>query len=211
MDENTLSRAVTSGPGAPFGALHEGTREEVVMPSHRRTDDPAQVERAWAGYHPRAAMPAVAVASTVSFVVWTGRWYLDPLSALAERVGALAIFAPVWCLWLVLAAVYLYRSATYTYRLTDRAVLIDFGFRHHPVPPVWLRDVTQVRTGGDWLHRLLGVGWVEVQTADRLVRLPGVREPEAFAKLIREAAFETARAGINVPPITKESPNPKDK
>jgi uncharacterized membrane protein YdbT with pleckstrin-like domain len=163
------------------------------MPSHQQTDDPAQAERAWIGYHPRAAAPAVVVATVLSLVVWTGRWYLGALVALADRVGALAVFAPVWCLWLVLVALYAYRAATYTYRLTDRAVLVDYGFRHRPVPPVWLRDITQVRTGGDWLHRLLGVGWVEVQTADRLVRLAGVRDPEAFAKLIREAAFETNR------------------
>src|SRR5690348_16626494 len=99
------------------------------MPSHRRADDPAQADRAWAGYHPRAADTAVAAAAVVSLLVWTGRWYQEDLSALADRVGALAVFAPVWCVWLGLGAVYLYRAATYTYRLTDSAVLVDFGFR----------------------------------------------------------------------------------
>ncbi len=168
------------------------------MPSHRRADDPAQADRAWVGYHPRAATPAIVAAAAASLVVWTGRWYLEDLSALADRVGALAVFALAWCVWPGLAAVYLYRAATYTYRLTDRAVLVDFGFWHRPVPPVWLRDVTQVRTGGGWMHRQLGVGWVEVRTPDRTVRLPGVRYPEAFAELVRETA---SQGMTNAPPM----------
>ena len=158
------------------------------MTLHRRTDDPAQADRAWAGYHPRAALPAVTVAAVVSLVVWTGRWYLDDLSELADRIGALAVFALAWCVWPALLTAYLYRTVTYSYRLTDRALLIDFGFRHAPVPPVWLAEVTEVRAGAGWLARLLGIGWVELRTTGgRTVRLVGVRQPEAFAEQIRAA------------------------
>ena len=55
------------------------------MTTNRRTEDPAQADRAWSGYHPRAAIPAVAAAAVASLVMWTGRWYLDPLSELADR------------------------------------------------------------------------------------------------------------------------------
>jgi hypothetical protein len=164
------------------------------MPSHRRADDPAQADRAWAGYHPRAGAPAIAIMAIASLIVWTGRWYLEDLSALADRVGALAVFALAWCVWPGLLAVYLSRAATYTYRLTDRAVLVDFGFWYRPVSPVWLRDITQVRTGGGWMQRVLGVGWVEVRTLGRAVQLVGVRHPELFAERIREAAFEIRNA-----------------
>jgi hypothetical protein len=129
----------------------------------------------------------VAGAVLVSLLVWTGKWYLDDLSELADRVGALAVFALAWCVWPAIATVYLYRAVTYTYRLTDRAVLIDFGFWHRPVAPVWLREVTGVRAGAGWVDRLLGVGWVEVQTPERVVRLIGVRHVEAFAEEIRAA------------------------
>ena len=162
-----------------------------------RTEDPAQADRAWTGYHPRAAVPMVAVAAVVSLLVWTGRWYLDDLSELADRVGALSVFALAWGVWPALAMVYLYRAVTYTYRLTDRAVLIDFGFWHRPVAPVWLREVTQVRAGAGWVDRLLGVGWVDVQTPDRIVRLIGVRHAEAFAEQIRTATSEMT----NAPPM----------
>jgi hypothetical protein len=151
----------------------------------RQRNDPAQADRVWAGYHPRAAVPALAGATALSLVVWTGRWYLDDLSELADRVGGLAVFAIAWGVWPALAAVYLYRAVTYTYRVTDRAVLADFGFWYRPVPPVWLREVAAVRTGAGRLSALLGVGWVEVCTADRVVRLVGVRRPEALAEVIR--------------------------
>jgi hypothetical protein len=96
--------------------------------------------------------------------------------------------------WPALAAVYLYRMVTYTYRLTDRALLIDFGFWHRPVAPVWLVEVKEVRVGSGWLGHILGVGWVEVRTADRAVRFPGVRHAVQFAEQIRAAA-EAPRAG----------------
>lgn len=160
-----------------------------TMTTNRRADDPAHADRAWYGYHPRAAIPAVAVAGAASLAVVVGRWALEDLSQLADRVGALAVFALAWCFWPAFAAVYLYRTVTYSYRLTDRALLIDFGFRHRPVPPVPLSEVAEVRAGAGWLDRLLGVGWIEVRTtAGRRVRLVGVRRPEEVAHAIRGAS-----------------------
>ncbi len=161
------------------------------MPTDRPANDPAQTDRWWTGYHPRAAAPAVAGAATVSLLVWTGRWYLDDLSELAARFGALAVFALAWGVWPALAAVYLYRATAYTYRLTDRAVLVDFGFRHRPVPPLWLSEITEVRSGARWAHRLFGVGWVEIHTAGRVVRLVGVRRAAERAAQIQAAAGHT--------------------
>src|SRR5262245_57686922 len=91
------------------------------------TTDPALADRAWAGYHPRAMAPAIAVAAVASLLVWTGRWYLDGISDLAERVGATVVFALAWGVWPALAVVFLYRTVTFTYRLTDRSLLVDYG------------------------------------------------------------------------------------
>lgn len=158
------------------------------MATHQRANDPAHVDRLWVGYHPRALMPAVVLVALASLVVWTGRWYLDELSELADRAGVLAVFALAWCVWPALIMVFLYRTVTYTYRVTDRAVLVDFGFWHLPVPPVWLNEVAEVRAGAGFLGRVLGVGWVEVQTASRTVRLIGVRNPDEVAERIRVVA-----------------------
>ena len=148
--------------------------------------DPAR-DRLWTGYSPRAAAPVVAAAAAASAAVLAGRWYLPDLSALAERVGALVLYALALAPWLaVLAAVY--RMVTYTYRLTDRAVLVDRGSRWRPEPPVWLAEVTGVATGAGWLGRRLGVGWVRVESGDRVLTLTGVPDPEGFAAAVREAA-----------------------
>lgn len=154
---------------------------------NQKTDDPAQADLAWAGYHPRAAAPAIVGVAFASLVIWTGRWYLDDLSELADRVGALAVFALAWGVWPAVATVFVYRTVTYTYRLTDRAVLIDFGFWHYPTPPIVLKDLTGVHSGAGWLSGLLGVGWVELRTANREVRLVGVRNPSEFAEQVRTA------------------------
>jgi membrane protein YdbS with pleckstrin-like domain len=152
-----------------------------------RTRDPALADRAWVGYHPRAALPALALAAVASLLVWTGRWYFDDLSDFADAVGDWVVFALAWAVWPAVAAVFLYKTVTHTYRLTDRAVLAEFGFLAPPVPPIPLKDVTAVVSGGGWLRRRLGVGWVEVRTAGRAVRLKGVRNPGLFAEQIRAA------------------------
>jgi membrane protein YdbS with pleckstrin-like domain len=165
------------------------------MAKDRRADDPAQHDRAWAGYHPRAMAPAVATVAVASLLVWTGRWYVAPLSELVVRIGALAVFAIAWGVWPAMGAVILYRTVTYTYRLTNRAVLIDFGFWYHALPPVWLNEIESVRVRAGWLSRRLGVGSVELHTVDGSVLLEGVRQPEAFAEQIRAAVQESEGRG----------------
>jgi hypothetical protein len=164
------------------------------MATPQRPRDPAQADRLWAGYHPRAALPALVTVAAASLLVWTGRWYLDDLSELADRAGALAVFAIAWCVWPGLLAVYLYRAVTFTYRVTDRAVLTDFGFWYRPAPPIWLREVAAVRSGAGRLGAVLGVGWVEIRTAGRAVRWVGVRHPEAVAGVVRKAVADAAGA-----------------
>lgn len=156
------------------------------------------IDEAWLGYDPRAAVPHLAAAGAVSAVLLAGRWYLEDLSELADRVGAFAVYAVTLAAWPGLLAVLLYRVVTFTYRLTDRAVLIEWGFLFRPEPPVWHADVVGVASGADWLGRKLGVGWVRLTAADgRVVRLAGVRNPGRFAGEVW-AAVERARAA-NLP------------
>lgn len=155
------------------------------MPAGDQVDDPSYRDVAWVGYHPRAMAPAIALAAIANILVLSGRWYLVDLSEFVDHVGALALFALAWAVWPGLFAVLLYRTITYTYRLTDRALLVDFGFFSNPVQPIALADVIAVIVGGGWMNRWLGVGWVEVRTHDRSVRMSGVRRPAIFAEKIR--------------------------
>ncbi len=169
--------------------------------AHQRISDPAQVDRFWFGYHPRALAPTIVAVAIVSIVTWTGRWYLDHLSELANRLGALALFAVAWGPWPVLVTVFLYRTVTYSYRLTDRALVVDFGFWHRPVPPVLLADITSVRNGPTLLGSALSVGWIEIQTIGGNIRLVGVYRPHEIAERIRTAVTTSrAKTGTNETP-----------
>jgi len=157
------------------------------MNQSKTTDDPAQTDLAWVGYHPRALLPAIALATGASLALWTGRWFFEDLSEFADRVGVLVLFALAWAVWPLLLALCLYRTVTYTFRLTDRTILAEFGFLSRPIPAIALIDVIAVTTNGGWLSRRLGVGWVNVQTRDRMVRLSGIRKAAEFAIVIRQA------------------------
>jgi uncharacterized membrane protein YdbT with pleckstrin-like domain len=167
----------------PASALPLGGLMTVGEPSA----DPSQCDLAWVGYHPRAAAPLLVFAAILNVLVLSGRWYLVGLSELADRVGALAVFALAWAVWPGLLAVFLYRTVTYTYRLTDRAVLVDFGFFSKRMPPIDLSDVISVTFGGGLMARWLGVGWVELKTKGQTLRMSGVRNPASFAEKIRKA------------------------
>jgi uncharacterized membrane protein YdbT with pleckstrin-like domain len=149
--------------------------------------DPSLKDLAWAGYHPRAMIPAAVLAGSISLLLWTGKWFLEPLMGLNNRLGSFVVFAIAWGVWPGLIAVFLVRTVTRTYRLTDRALLIDLGYLTKPIPPISLHDIHEIKTGGNWLSRLLGVGEIEVRTGDRVIRLTGVRHPIAFAKQIQHA------------------------
>ena len=157
--------------------------------------DGALVDRAWRGYDPRAGFPAVVAAAAASAALLYGRWALPGLSEFADRAGALAVYAMVLAVWPGLLAVLLYRAVTYTYRLTDRAVLIDRGPLNRPEPPVWLADLAGVGVGVGWLGRQLRVGRVVLREAGgREVTLTGVRHPTGFAAAVREAAAKVKSA-----------------
>lgn len=142
-------------------------------------------DRAWVGYHPRALLPAALAVAALTAVVWTARWGHPNL---ATRTWILSGFALTWAAWLTLAAVFLYRTTTYTYRLTDRALLVDFGPLARPTSAILLSELTAVTSGAGPFGRRLEVGWVELRTAARVVRLTGVRHPGAFAERVRAAA-----------------------
>ena len=56
-----------------------------------------------------------------------------PADVLVPFASSWHPLAVAWGVWPTLVTASLYRAVTYSYRLTDRAVLIDFGFWHPPV------------------------------------------------------------------------------
>lgn len=163
------------------------------MRAAHETRDPAPADRLWAGYHPLAMAPLIALTAVLSLLAWTGRWYLQHISDLGEEIGDWAMFAVAWGVWPVIVGVFLYRTVTFTYRLTDRNVLVDFGPLCLPTAPLRLTELDEVVVREGWLLRLLGVGAVELRSGSRRVRLRGVLRPAEFAARVRAGA-EAARA-----------------
>jgi hypothetical protein len=154
-----------------------------------KSTDGALVDRDWRGYHPRAAVPAVALAALASAVLLVGRWWLDDPSDFADRSVALAFYVMTLAVWPALLTTLVYRMVTYTYRVTDKAVLVDRGFRQLPEPPLELAELIGAGVDVNWLGRQLGVGRVVLKAnGDRVLALSGVRHPETFVAAIGVAA-----------------------
>lgn len=152
-------------------------------------------DRVWRGYDLRAMAPAAAVAGVLSMGLLIARWLSDDLSALAEQLGLLFIYVPLAVIWGVLIGVGLYRSITYTYRLTDHALLVDRGFRWPPEPLAPLQDIVDVQARTDFPGRWFNVGRVMVATTEgRRIEMTGVHAPAAFAESIRAEAMRAKQS-----------------
>jgi len=157
--------------------------------SGNRTEDAAMVDEQWRGYDSRAALPFVALAALVTVALLGGRWIFN------ETLHGILPYAIVLLIWPALLGTWLYRSITYTYRITDRALLVDLGFRHPPIPPIAFQDLASVEHGANWVHAALHIGWVRATARDgRTVKLKSIRDPAAFAGLLRGHITTSVRA-----------------
>ena len=148
-----------------------------------RIDSPAFRDEQWRGYDLRATIPWLVLAGLLTAGLLAGRVFFSDLP------DAILTVILVLILWPALLFVGCYRAITYTYRVTDRALLVDRGFLHRPVPPIPYREIAVVDHGGNWIYSRLNIGWVRVRTTHgRSVRMPPLREPAAFAQLLRARA-----------------------
>jgi len=160
------------------------------MTGGSRTSDGAMVDEQWRGYDLRAALPLVILAVLLSIALLAGRWVFD------DFIDGLVPYLIVLGIWPALLGLALYRAITYTYHLTDKALLVDFGPLHRPVPPVWFPELANVESGANWLHSRLGIGWVRITGGDgRTVRLPAVRDAAAFAALLQSRRLAAKQPG----------------
>jgi membrane protein YdbS with pleckstrin-like domain len=155
-------------------------------------------DRDWRGYDIRAAVPWLLAGAAGTIALLIGRWYLEDVSDVWNRVAAIAVYLLAVVSAAILAVVFLYRAVTFTYRLTDRAVLIDRGHFSPHSAPYWLEELSEVKAGAGWVGRLLGVGWVRITTtAGREATMSGVRDPEGFAQRIREEIGRLKGAAVS--------------
>lgn len=158
--------------------------------------DPSESDLAWRGYSGWAMLPSFTVCILLSVVLLTSRWFIEDVRGIGEKIGSLVFFWITWAIWGIQILRWLYRGASYVYRLTPKHLFIDRGFLHSPELPIALASVTRVEVGSNLLARFFNAGWVCVFVERREpVCMSGLLFPEQFAREI-EAAIKNARAPL---------------
>lgn len=160
-----------------------------------RAPDSAMVDEQWRGCDLRGAAPLFALALLLTFSLLVTRLLFN------ELLDALIAYLIVLVLWPTLLFVAVYRAVTYTFRITDRALVVDRGFLHGPILPLPYAGIAKVEHGDNWIHALLNIGWVRATMADgRSVKMPSLRDPAGFAALLRARAAAAAEKSKNDDP-----------
>ncbi|HVK13663.1 MAG TPA: PH domain-containing protein [Gemmataceae bacterium] len=158
------------------------------MASPTEPPDPGQPDLYWAGVSGWAMLPGVIVAGAVSAVAMLGGPPLGAFVGLPADWTAFVLFWVTVVFWIGIGLTWIYRGASYVYRLTPGRLYLDFGMLYRPTPPVELDRVEAVEVRAWALRRLFGVGSVIVHTAGgRPIRMRGIFRPHEFADAIRAA------------------------
>ena len=172
------------------------TSEPPRKPAAEGVRDGAQETDVWWGaYAGRTMLPSfvACILLTASITAIWLSWVEYQVSSLEARYTAYAVIGP---LWLVQVGRWLYRTLTYTYRLTTRRLYLERTFFHVPARIVDLGQILEVRVESSALERKLNVGRIRLRTENPQlseVTLEGVHEPERIAARIRELATQTRR------------------
>jgi len=150
--------------------------------------DPSQPDLFWSGHSGWATLPSIVIGVAMSATVMLGAEYLSQWTLLHDEWAAFAAFWVILICWAGMAIVWTYRSASFVYRLTSKALYLDFGRLYGPTPPILLASITDVKCRAWALRRLFGVGSVIVSSEGCApLRLRGIFHPERFAEAINVA------------------------
>jgi uncharacterized membrane protein YdbT with pleckstrin-like domain len=141
----------------------------------------------WGSYSPRTMAPVFVVCALLTAAVLLVGWLLGvwPGYNPARSIIKLGILG----LWVCLLVLWVFRVVGINYRLTNRCLYVDRGFRE-PIPEgIALDRVQQVVVERNFVERWLGIGRIRILLADSSqppTVMEGVADPEQIALLIRE-------------------------
>jgi hypothetical protein len=178
----------------PADALQSAAAPKARSDSaqNRAADQTVQETDVWWGaYAGRAMWPSFAVCMALTALIADAAWWLYDAGApgVLSRYLAYALAAAVW---LVQILRWGYRTISINYRLTNRRLFLDRGFRN-PGRVIELDHVVDVKTEIPPLGQLIGIGRIYVVATDgqEPMVLEGVRDAESTAELIRTTAART--------------------
>lgn len=147
----------------------------------------AETDLVWTGPSVKGLIPVAGILMLISLVV------LSPGSWLADWVGlerewtTFILFWLVIILWVLAVSRWFYLGACYVYRLTNRAVHIDFGPFHLPIPAIPLEEITELESR-PWPLWFIDVGTVVIVARGRPpMLLPGLNHPQRLIDQIVKA------------------------
>src|SRR5438270_8502917 len=97
-----------------------------------RATEEGEPDLMWKGYSSAAMVPSFLLCAAASVVLLAGGWFFEEMRGLSEQVGWFLFYGTTVAIWTVQLARWLYRGATYVYRLTPKHLFLDWGFLHRP-------------------------------------------------------------------------------
>jgi len=150
--------------------------------------DPAEPDLYWAGHSGWAMVPGFLLGVVASAAVMLSA---PPIGRIVDMPPDWTAFLRFWLVllgWVAAGIVWLYRGASFVYRLTPSRLHVDFGMLYPPTPPIPLVEIADVECRAWALRRWFRVGSIVIRAKGRPpVRLRGIFRPERFADAIRAA------------------------
>ncbi|MEZ6143639.1 MAG: PH domain-containing protein [Zavarzinella sp.] len=152
----------------------------MAAATQQKYPDPSLKDLYWGGYSGWALWPLALLCAVLAPVIF----YLVPW--LFERWG----FNHANVAWICInvdivllsgcAALWLYRSIYYVYRLTPEYLFIDRGYFHRPVPKLPLKTISEICITSPRWYQIAGTGTIRITcTGGRIEYLTGVFNPHA--------------------------------
>jgi hypothetical protein len=135
---------------------------------------------------------------------------IPPLARLGEQLVRTVVLMPIG--WGFLGLVFLLKFAPFVcrrYTLTNRRLMIQRGWKPHPVHEVKLEEIDDVRIVHDSVDTFAFSATLEVVHGGQVkLTLPGVPEPEGFRAAVMNAvkAWVPAKATAPVVPASATPP-----
>jgi membrane protein YdbS with pleckstrin-like domain len=165
--------------------------------------DPAEPDLYWAGHSGWAMLPGFVLGVLASAAVMLSA---PPIGKWVNMPPDWTAFLRFWLVllgWIAAGIVWLYRGASFVYRLTPLRLYADFGMVYPPTPPIPLVEIVEIECRSWSLRRWFRVGSVIVRTQGRPpVRLRGIFRPDRFADAIRAAVRAAKGDSDDVKAIT---------
>lgn len=171
--------------------------------SRNQLEEGQEVDVWWGSYSGRTMLPSFGVCGLLTLAIAGVSLYLVWGKDYHSTLVRYAAYLAVGVIWGLQLGRWAYRTVSINYRLTNRCLFRDRGFRHPSAGQVALAQVREVRVEeGSRLERFLGIGRVRVVGGNgaEVLMLEGVYDPEGAANTIRKQVEQVRQGAVETEP-----------